>query len=267
MVSCGVRTLCSDKSFRLKRNWQNMFVSNDSNQMLKAYLEQMQIETTDDQRQLLLKHLDLVVEKNKVMNLTRITDEREALIRHIVDSLLILDTISNAGLTPDARFVDIGTGAGFPGVPLSVVTGFNGLLIDSVGKKVSAVNEFIDALDLSGTVRAEHIRAEELAKRQPNSFDIVTARAVADLGVLIEYATPLLKKGGSLVVSKAKIADEEMTRGIETGKITGMTYVSRETYELPEDEGHREILRFDKTGKSKVKLPRNTGMALHKPLV
>ena len=147
-----------------------------------------------------------------------------------------------------------------------VVIGCQGLLIDSVGKKVNAVNEFIDMLGLSAQLSARQVRAEELAKEERSSFDIVTARAVADLGVLVEYASPLLKRGGKLIVSKAQIQDEEIDRGCKTAKIVGLSLVSRETYELPENQGHREILTFVRDRNSAVKLPRATGLAKKKPL-
>ena len=244
-----------------------MINTSDNRDLLERYLDEYQITSNDKQRQLLLHHLDLVVEKNKVMNLTRIIEDREAIIRHVVDSLLLLGQVQ---LVADGhertRFVDVGTGGGFPGIPLGVMTSCQGLLIDSVGKKVNAVNEFIDMLGLSAQLSARQVRAEELAKEERSSFDIVTARAVADLGVLVEYASPLLKRGGKLIVSKAQIQDEEIDRGCKTAKIVGLSLVSRETYELPENQGHREILTFVHDRKSSVKLPRAIGLAKKKPL-
>ena len=135
-----------------------------------------------------------------------------------------------------------------------------------VGQFVNVVSEFLDELGLADRVTAQSVRAEELARVEADSYDLVTARAVAELGVLVEYATPLLKMGGLLVVSKARISDDEMSRGVATGKIVGMDLVSRETYELPNDTGHREIIAFKRARKSRVKLPRQTGAAKHKPL-
>lgn len=233
---------------------------------LDACLKKYGIQADDRQTGMLLKHLDLVVEKNKAINLTRIIDPRDAILRHVVDSLLLLPSIEGLGLADDARFVDVGTGAGFPGIPLAIMTEYKGLLIDSVGKKVFAVNEFCKALGIDGYVQAQPVRAEELARSSANSFDVVTARAVAELGVLIEYAAPLLKMNGHMVVSKARISDDEIEQGTRVGRIVGLHLVSRETYELPDDAGHREILTYIRDSKSKVKLPRNTGMAKHHPL-
>ena len=234
---------------------------------LAEYLSAYGIACDEQACVLMLRHLDLVVAKNEVMNLTRIVDPEDALVRHVVDSLLLLPMTTSLGVSSEGRFLDVGTGAGFPGIPLALATGMRGKLIDSVGKKVNAVSEFLDELGLAGRVTAQAVRAEELARKEPSTYDMVTARAVAELGVLVEYATPLLMMGGALVVSKANISDEEMSRGVATGKIVGMELVSRETYELPHNTGHREIIAFKRTRKSRIKLPRQTGAAKHKPLV
>ena len=245
-----------------------MINTSENRTRLERYLGEYDISATDEQLGLLLTHLDLVVEKNKVMNLTRITETREAIIRHTVDSLLLVKSVMTEPHTSEETcFVDVGTGGGFPGIPLGIMTDSRGLLIDSVGKKVNAVNEFISELGLVNRLEAKQIRAEELAKEQREALDFVTARAVADLGVLVEYASPLLKRGGELIVSKAQIQDEEIARGVKTAKIVGMSLVSRETFELPEEQGHREILCFVHDRKSSVKLPRLNGMAKKKPLV
>ncbi len=256
-----------DRTPRCGKVWQQLMIDTPSN---RAYLDECLasygIRANENQLTRLLTHLDLVVEKNKIINLTRIIDPAEAIIRHTVDSLLLLPTIERLGISTELRFVDIGTGAGFPGIPLTIMTESKGLLIDSVGKKVAAVNEFCKALGLDHLVQGKAIRAEELARSSARSFDIVTARAVAELGVLLEYASPLLKKNGHMVVSKARITEEEIAHGEKVGDIVGLHLVSRETFELPNDQGHREILAYVHDTKSRVKLPRNTGMAKHHPL-
>lgn len=234
---------------------------------LEGALAAYGIASTEEQRGLLLRHLALVSEKNKVINLTRIVDPHDAIIRHVVDSLLLLPSLDNLTLPDEASFVDIGTGAGFPGIPLAIMSSYQGILIDSVGKKVTAVNEFIEELGLTERLQAQAVRAEDLARTSAQSFDFVVARAVAELGVLVEYASPLLKRGGYLVVSKARISDEELSRGDATAKIVGMRRVSRETYELPGDTGHREVLVYVHDRKSSVRLPRKNGDAKHRPLV
>lgn len=223
------------------------------------------IECTEDQADLLIKDLELVIEKNKVVNLTRIVALRDAVTLHLIDSLVPLGT---KAFKPSnrLRFLDIGTGAGFPGIPLAIMTGMNGLFIDSVGKKVNAVNDFVDQLRLSNC-SAMAIRAEELALKEPASFDYVTARAVAQSNVIIEYSAPLLKFGGQLVLEKANLTEEELQNANYASQVCGLTRVSRETLELPRDLGHREILIYEKDHESRIKLPRSNGMAKNRPLI
>lgn len=242
-------------------------IANDANvEAVRAWCAPYGIEVSADAVGLMLRHLDLVVATNEKFNLTRIVDEHDALVRHVVDSLLFVPAIERGGDVAGKRFVDVGTGAGFPGVPLAAATDMDGVLIDSVGKKVTAVEGFLRELGLNERVVARKIRAEELAVVEARTFDFVTARAVADLGVLVEYASPLLKMGGKLVVSKGQIGDDELERGRMTENLAGMHEVSRETYELPEGAGHRELITYVREGKCKVKLPRQVGMAKHKPL-
>lgn len=242
-------------------------ICNDQNmQLLKSYLESYEIDSTDEQRAQLLRHLDLVVDKNRVMNLTRIIDAQDAIIRHAVDSLLFLPAIRAIGLGASGRFVDIGTGAGFPGIPLGIMTQMKGTLVDSVGKKVNAVNEFVEVLSLGSSLEGLAVRAEDLARERYEAYDLVVARAVADLGILVEYASPLLRAHGYLVVSKGQMSEEELGHGTKVAQLAGMRCVSRETYELPLDSGHREILVFERAGKRKVRLPRRVGEAKRNPL-
>ena len=196
------------------------------------------------QASLLIHHLHLVIEKNKVMNLTRITEPEDAITLHVVDSLLPLACHTSL-LGSESRYVDIGTGAGFPGIPLGIMTDAQGTLIDSVGKKVSA--------------------AEDLA-RENELFDAVFARAVAQSNVLVEYAAPLLSNGGHCVLEKANISTDELDAAKRAARICGLSLVSRETFELSRSHGHREIIVFEKRSKPQIKLPRRTGEAKQSPL-
>lgn len=228
-------------------------------------LSQFEIDCSHTQADLLIRDLELVLEKNKVVNLTRIEALRDAVTLHLVDSLVPLGTKTfkpSEGL----RFLDIGTGAGFPGIPLVIMTGMEGLLIDSVGKKVTAVNEFIHELSLT-SCKAEAIRAEVLAQRVPGSFDYVFARAVAQSNVIIEYAAPLLKLGGSLILEKANLSESELQNANYASQICGLQRLSRDSLEFPRGLGHREILTYQKVAKPHIKLPRANGMAKKHPLV
>lgn len=220
---------------------------------------------TPDMVGMLVSHLELLIKKNQIMNLTRITNEHEALVLHIIDSLLLIahkpDLLSN-----ESRLLDIGTGAGYPGIPLSVVSGCSGALIDSVGKKVSAVQEFVDTLGLADRIVCLHARAEEVPTIFDKRFDVVTARAVAQTNILIEYAAPCLRRNGTLLVSKGNPSDEELLAASEAAKICGLQESVRLEYELPEGLGHRTILSYVKTGNPRIKLPRPNGVAKKHPL-
>lgn len=233
-------------------------------EQVREELADFGISCTEEQARLLVAHLSLVIEKNKVVNLTRITDPADAVTLHIVDSLLPL-AVERLGLSSDSSFVDIGTGAGYPGIPLGVMTGAEGLLLDSVGKKVAAVSEFIHELGLTN-LTALHTRVEDLPTDVLGVQDCVVARAVAQSNVLVEYATPLLSFGGLLVLEKAHVSDEEYEAAKKASKLCGLSIVSRETFELPREMGYREILVFAKTGEARVKLPRKAGMAKKEPL-
>lgn len=234
-------------------------------EFLRETLKGYGIDISEDQVRLLLEHLWLVKVKNTVLNLTRITDAHESVIKHTIDSLLFLKNIPYELIDPRIHFVDVGTGAGFPGIPLSTVSKWNGTLIDSVGKKVDATQEFIQSLGLSNA-KAESIRAEELALKCAGTFDLVVARAVADTAVLMEYASPLLRQGGYLCVSKAVLSEDEAEHAQRVCSICGLEDVSRETLSLPEEYGERCILLYRKTRESSIRLPRRTGMATKRPL-
>lgn len=231
---------------------------------LRKELSEYGIDCDQDAACLLVSYLELVIEKNKVMNLTRITEPAEAVTLHLVDSLLPL-ACASVDLTAGSKFLDMGTGAGFPGVPLAVLTGSDALLVDSVGKKVAAVQEFVDRLGIS-RVQTKHARLEELAREIPESQNYVFARAVARSNVLVEYATPFLVRGGILVIEKGLPKDDEIAEAHAAAEICGLELVSRETFELPRDLGHREILSYQRVKKSEIKLPRKNGQAKSNPL-
>lgn len=222
------------------------------------------IELSADQARTLVSYLMLVIEKNKVVNLTRITNPAEAVTLHLVDSLIPLAS-STFHIGEKDHVLDMGTGAGFPGVPVAVVTQAQALLVDSVGKKTTAVQEFADKLELQN-VTTRHARLEELAREIPCTQNAVFARAVAKTNVLLEYATPFLAKGGLLVVEKGRPEEEELRAASQAAKICGMKLVSRETFELPRDLGHREVLLYEKVRTSQIKLPRRNGLARQQPL-
>lgn len=216
-----------------------------------------------DQRSLLDRHLELVIEANKISNLTRITDWNQGQLLHVEDSLVGLPEVNDA---PQGRYADLGTGGGFPGIPLAIVTRRDTLLVDSVGKKTKALDSIISDLGLSGRVETYTGRAEDLAVELPGFFSVITARALSSLPSLVELASPLLGRGGRLVCYKGRPDDDEVDRAKSLEKKLGMALVSRRDVVLSDDETHRSIFVFEKVRKQKIKLPRRVGMAQRHPL-
>lgn len=233
---------------------------------IQAALESYEISCSLTQAKLLAQHLELVIEKNKLLNLTRITSVSEAVILHILDSCLGM-CIMEKMKPHEPKGIDIGSGAGYPGIPLAILTESHWMLCDSVAKKANALKEFVTALGLESRVKVSSERIEDVARSHKAAFDLVTTRAVGKLTMLIEYASPLLKQNGLLLAYKAKPEQDELDDAIHTAELCGMDYVSRETFELPNGLGHREIYVYRRSGKAKVKLPRAVGMAKKSPLV
>lgn len=209
---------------------------------------------------LLKRHLDLVIEANKTTNITRITSPEEGSLLHVQDSLLGLPELNEA---PQGRYVDIGSGAGYPGIPLAIETGRETLLVDSVKKKTNILDSMIAELGLNN-VSTYAGRIEDLAHEHPREFTAVTARALAKISVLMEFASPLLKNGGRLICYKAHIEPEEMDHALSLQETLGMTFISDRESVL--EEYCRHIVVFEKTAKPKIKLPRKMGFAQKKPL-
>lgn len=241
-------------------------ISNDQAQMMLESLEsicaQYKLPVSESQLQLCLKHFDMVIEANKTTNLTRILDLDEGVILHIVDSLVLLPYVNRA---PEGSLLDMGTGAGFPGIPLTIASGRHATYIDSVGKKVNAVNSFVEQLGIKHA-HAVHARLEEYARSHKKEYSVVTARALAPLPILVEYAAPYLKDGGLFVITKGNPSQEELVAGESAAKICGFTQLMEDSLDLPNNLGHREFIVLKKTRPASVSLPRANGMAKKNPL-
>lgn len=214
------------------------------------------------QQQLLL-HLNLVIKANETTNITRISSQEEAMILHIEDSLSGIPEILSA---PTGYYADIGSGAGYPGIPIALATGRKTTLIDSVGKKVKILNGFIEELEATEFIEAEAARIEEYALNNREKFSVISARALSKLGVLLELSSPLLAIGGRLVCFKSHVDDEELQHAIGLNNKTGMKLVSDREYYLSDGETYRRILVFEKKRPSQIKLPRRNGLAQKNPL-
>lgn len=211
-------------------------------------------------KEILEKHLTLVLEANKITNLTRIDSFEDGQKFHIEDSLTGLNELNEA---PQGKYADIGCGAGYPGIPLAVTSGRETLLVDSVRKKTDILDEIIEELNLTN-ISTYHGRIEDLAREQPSSFAVVSARALSQLSILMEFASPLLIKGGYLICYKSNLSEEELNKAISLEKKLGMKLISRRDFDLYDK--HRCIVVFEKISKPSISLPRKTGFAQKKPL-
>ena len=209
---------------------------------------------------LLKRHLELVIEANKTTNITRISTWDEGMLLHVQDSLVGLPELEEA---PEGRLVDIGSGAGYPGIPLAIESGRSTRLAESVGKKTAILASMVQMLGLDN-VEVYTGRIEDLAREEPASFAAVTARALAQLSILMEFASPLLQEGGRLICYKANVSDEELDHAVLLQDRLAMKLVSDRTVTL--GENCRRIICFEKAGTPQVKLPRKTGLAQKRPL-
>lgn len=227
----------------------------------------------------LVEHVFLVADKNQTHNLTGIRDVQKSLYLNTLDSLFFVASyqqLIDEGLLLDGEddykrqespyFIDMGTGGGFPGIPFGIMTKMNGLLLDSVAKKAAAVEGFIKTLGIQKNLAARALRTEDLAKSTSSTAHLVLARALAPLEVLLEYSSPLLLDGGFLIASKGTPEAKETEAAKLAEEITGMKLVSRETRELPQKMGHRELFVYQKASAPTIRLPRKSGMATKRPI-
>lgn len=212
--------------------------------------------------ELLHKHLDLVIKANETTNITRIVSYESAQILHVQDSLSALPEFEAA---PEGLYADLGSGAGFPGIPIAIETGRQTVLVESVKKKAALLEQFINELHLSN-VSVFPGRAEELTLQQKGEFSVLSARALSQLGSLLELGSPLLKKGGHFICYKARIEESELQHALSLEQKLGMRMISDREFLLEDNETFRRILVFEKFKNASVKLPRRNGMAQRNPL-
>lgn len=200
----------------------------------------------------------MLIETNKKFNLTTITDPDQIDLKHFDDSLTILDYIDEG-----SKVLDIGSGPGFPGIPLRIKKDIDLTLIDSVRKKVNFMNEVIEALDIDKAI-AVHVRAEDFAKDHRESFDFVVSRAVANLATLSELSLPFLKVGGTFIAMKGPKAKEELEEAGNALKILGGEVVKIDKIDLDGNERNNIIIK--KIHQTAKKYPRGKNLPKKNPL-
>lgn len=228
-------------------------------------LEKLGIELTSVQQNQFLKYYELLVEWNKVMNLTGITEYEEVNEKHFIDSLSIVKAID---LQKISTVIDIGTGAGFPGIPLKIAfPHLQVVLLDSLNKRIKFLDAVIDELGLQ-EINTIHGRAEDFARQKEyrEQFDLVVSRAVANLSSLSEYCLPYAKIGGIFLPYKSGEIDEELQSSMNAIKLLGGELRQVIKFELPGTEIRRSFVYIDKVKQTAKKYPRKAGMPTKEPL-
>ncbi len=216
-----------------------------------------------EQLEQFFEYMNLLIEWNKKMNLTAIVEPNEIIIKHFIDSITILKEINN-----NSKIIDVGTGAGFPGVPLSIMnTTLKITLADSLNKRLIFLNEVVNQLGLKN-IEIIHARAEELGqnKKYRENFDVATSRAVANLSTLSEYLIPLVRKDGKIISMKAGGAQEEIETAKKAIKILGGKIERVEEFKLPQTEIERTIILIRKENCTPNRYPRKAGVPSKEPI-
>lgn len=223
------------------------------------------ISLSEEQKEQFLDYYKLLVEWNEFMNLTAITEFDEVMRKHFVDSCALGKAVSLKG---KERILDVGTGAGFPGIPLKIVyPGLEIVLLDSLNKRVKFLNTVIEKLNLSG-ITAIHGRAEDLARQKEyrEQFDITVSRAVANLASLCEYCLPFTRVGGYFVPYKSGEIDTELKEAKKAVSVLGGEYQDTIKFILPDTDIYRSLVLIRKARETSKKYPRKAGTPAREPI-
>ena len=234
---------------------------------LKKDLNEFGIELTAEMEEQFLLYYNMLIEWNSFMNLTAITDFDEVLKKHFTDSVSLIRAIPDLG-EKKYRMIDIGTGAGFPGIPLKIVfPNISVVLLDSLNKRVNFLNEVISKLQLTD-ITAMHGRAEDFAqnKEYRESFDLCVSRAVANLATLSEYCLPFVKKNGRFISYKSEKVSEEFEVSGKAISVLGGEYENQVTFELPDSDIYRNLFIIKKKSATPGKYPRKAGLPSKEPI-
>ena len=242
-------------------------------EQLRKSAIQLGIELSDEQINKFQKYYEMLIETNKVMNLTAITGKEEVILKHFVDSISIVKVLPDMIKYIDSddisiKILDLGTGAGFPGIPLKIVfPAIDIVLLDSLNKRINFLNSVIDELKLSG-INAIHGRAEEMARNKEyrEKFDLCVSRAVANLSTLSEYCLPFIKVNGKFISYKASEIEEEVENAGNALKILGGNLTTVKKITLPESDIERSFVIIDKVKNTPKTYPRKAGTASRNPL-
>ena len=228
-------------------------------------LQQLNIQLNEVQKEQFHRYYELLVEWNKVMNLTGITEYDEVVMKHFVDSLSIVKVNGFDNVT---SIIDVGTGAGFPGIPLKIVfPEIKITLLDSLNKRIRFLNAVIDELELEN-IETIHGRAEDFSKKEDyrEQYDLCVSRAVANLATLSEYCLPYVKVGGCFIPYKSGEIDEELNNSKKAVRILGGKIEEVVKFQLPDTDIGRSFVKIKKNKNTAKKYPRKAGLPAKEPL-
>lgn len=233
--------------------------------LLKEKFRKLNLSLDDNQIEQFMKYYDILISWNKVMNLTGITEYDEVVEKHFVDSLMLIKVLDMSNIR---SMIDIGTGAGFPGIPLKIAFPHLEItLLDSLNKRIKFLDEVIEKLALEKT-ETIHGRAEDFAKQDQyrEQYDVCVSRAVANLTTLSEYCLPYVKVGGCFVPYKSGDIDLEIADSNNAIKTLGGKITNIYKFELPESDIKRSLITISKIKNTAKKYPRKAGMPAKEPL-
>ena len=235
---------------------------NSFSEEMKANLSALSLDLSAEQIRDFYDFMNLLIEKNKVMNLTGITEPKEVILKHFIDSLTVLKYINE-----NDSIIDVGTGAGFPGIPLKIAKkSLEITLLDSLNKRINFLNEVIENISLD-KIKTIHGRAEDFGQNAEHreKYDVAVSRAVASLNILLEYMLPFVKVGGKCICMKGSNCDEEIENAKKAIEILGGKIERIEKFNLPNSDNNRTILVIKKLKKTDRQYPRKAGIPTKNP--
>ena len=230
----------------------------------KELLKEINIEISDEQISKFYEYMKLLLEWNEKINLTAITEEKDIILKHFVDSLTIFKYVGE-----NKKIVDIGTGAGFPSVPLAIMNPNSQFtLVDSLNKRINFLNEVKDKINLDNIFNI-HSRAEEIGQNKfyREQFDVAVSRAVANMTVLTEYLLPMIKVGGIVVCMKGSQIDEELDNAKFAINELGGKILKCDEFTLPKTDMNRNVVIIEKLKCTPKRYPRKAGVPSKEPLI
>lgn len=247
----------------LNKYWRINMNYNEFSEKLSKNAKEIGVELNEKKIKKFFDYMNLLLEWNEKINLTAIIDPSEVIVKHFIDSLTAAKYVED-----NCKVIDVGTGAGFPGIPLKIYNESIDLtLLDSLNKRTIFLKEVTDRLEFS-KIQIIHGRAEDYAqdKGYREQFDYAVSRAVAPLNVLLEYLVPYVKINGKVIALKGSSAEEEISESSNALKQLDTSICENEKVELPENSGERNILIMKKGKKTNKIYPRKAGTPKKKPL-